>query len=313
MGTAIMLTVYAEENAFAELVDETKSILSYAESLTSDGAVAQFNAAEYGEKVEIDETVYSILKAVKTEPVFDGFNPLAAPLVDLWGFSPRFKTGGESKPYDREKTENGGYPLPDKEYIDAFLTLSDIDGITLIEEESKYFCVKNIPSVTVRGIPYCAQMDLGGCLKGYCADKIAESCARLGIEYGYVSFGTSSISLLYNKSGEWTVALSDPDDREKSYYKFKLSSGNVSTSADYENYYVTDGVRYCHIIGKDGYPVHNARSVSVVGKSAMYCDMLSTALMTVNKEDLPERIAALKEKDYRVICRYGEETILTEN
>lgn len=313
MGTALNLVAYTDKDTFEELVAGTKEILSYAESLTAEnGTVTKFNKADFGEKIELDEIVYSILNTVKTDRLLDGYNPLVYPLVDLWGFSPRFRNDTSARlPYDREKTVEGGYPLPNEEYVTAFLKLTDLDGLVLVEENGKYYCVKNIPSVTVEEKTYKAQLDLGGCIKGYCSDRIKELYDSLGIKYGYATFGTSSITLLLNKTGEWTLSLTDPNAEEKTFYSLKLSSGNASTSGDYQNCYSFDGVNYCHIIGKDGYPVHNARSVTVIGQSALYCDMASTALMTVPLENLEERVSALKENSYSVVYCYGEETLTT--
>lgn len=307
MGTAINIVAYADEATFSTLIQESKKILDYADKLDEDGAVARFNSAGYGEKTELDETVYSILLTVKEDPLTDGYNPLVAPLTDLWGFSPRFDENYlPSKPYDRARNEDGSLPLPDEKYILAFNALTDMDGLVLSEENGKYYCVKNVPPVNIDGNEYVARLDVGGCIKGYCADRIKDLYLSLGIKYGYVSFGTSSICLLLNKTGDWTVSLTSPDDEKQTYCKLKLPSGCASTSGDYENSYFLNGKRYCHIIGKDGYPVNNVRCVTVTGESALYCDMLSTALMTASLEDIGKRAAKVKEKSYDVTYCYGD-------
>ncbi len=307
MGTTLNIVAYADDEAYNSLVAKVKEILAYADGLTADdGIVAAFNAAGYGEKVEIDETVYNILTTVKTDDALAGYNPLIYPLTDLWGFTPRFDDGYTvTEKYDRVRNEDGSFPLPDERYIEAFLKLTELDGLELSEEDGKYYCQKNIQPVTVDETEYGAKLDLGGCMKGYCLDEIEKVFDVLGIKYGYLSFGTSSITLLLNKNGSWELSLTSPEDNSKSYYKVKLPSGNASTSGDYEKYYELDGKRYCHIIGKDGYPVENARSVTVIGGSSLYNDMLSTALMTVKLDDLSEKVALVKEKGFDVVYCYG--------
>lgn len=307
MGTTLNIVAYAADEEYNSLVAKVKEILAYADGLTADdGIVSAFNAAGYGEKVEIDEVIYDILTTVKTDDALDGYNPLTYPLTDLWGFTPRFDDGYKvTEKYDRVRNEDGSLPLPDEKYIEAFLKLTDLDGLELSEEDGKYYCKKNIPPVTVDETEYGAKLDLGGCMKGYCLDEIEKVFDSLGIKYGYMTFGTSSITLLLNKNGSWELLLTSPEDNSKSYYKVKLPSGNASTSGDYERYYELDGKRYCHIIGKDGYPVENARSVTAIGGTSLYNDMLSTALMTVKVNELDERAALVKEKGIDVVYCYG--------
>lgn len=316
MGTTLNVVVYADDEEYSALIAKVKEILAYADGLTADdGIVTAFNAAGYCEKVEIDEAVYDILTTVKTDDALDGYNPLIYPLTDLWGFTPRFDVGYEvTEKYDRERNKDGSLPLPDERYIEAFLKLTDLDGLELSEEDGKYYCKKNILPVTVDETEYGAKLDLGGCMKGYCLDEIKNAIDALGIKYGYLSFGTSSVSLLLNKNGSWNLTLTSPEDTSKTYYKVKLPSGNASTSGDYEKYYELDGKRYCHIIGKDGYPVENARSVTVIGGSSLYDDMLSTALMTVKVDELNGRVALVREKGIDVVYCYGpdgENTVST--
>lgn len=309
MGTVLTISVYADDEQFEAFLSETREILTYAESLVAEGGpIADFNAAPYGENIKIDKTVYDILLWVKSDPLLSGYNPLVYPLADLWGFTPRFSSGDDSVvyPYDRQKNADGSIPLPDRKYIDAFLSLTDLDGLVLSQSDEGYFCAKQIAPVTVYGVEYGAKLDFGGCLKGYCLERMEQAFDDCGLTYGYLSFGTSSVCLKSNKNGQWTLSLTSPDDTDATYYSTRLQNKNASTSGDYEKYYCLDGKRYCHIIGKDGTPVNNARSVTVIGDSALYCDMLSTALMTVSTEDLDAKIAAVKSSGYEVVYCSGE-------
>ncbi len=310
MGTAVQIYLFADEATFSSAMEITEEVLNYADALHGeDGCITRFNEASFGETVELDKVVFDVLNAAKTEEILDGYNPLMAPLVDLWGFSPRFVNGEYEEAFDRKENPDGSIPLPDDKYIAAFLSLTDLNGLLLTERGDKFYCTKNIPSVIVDGVEYSAKLDVSGSIKGYCADLIASRCKDMGIKYGYVSFGRSSITLLDYKDGtkNWKVTLTDPNDTADTYYSFNIPNGSVSTSGDYEKYYITDGKRYCHIIGKDGYPVTNARAVTVIGGSSLYCDMLSTALMTAPIEELDERVSAVKALGYDVVYCHGEE------
>ena len=65
------------------------------------------------------------------------YDPTVYPLVDLWGFSPRFNrnTYQPTQPYDRAYVD-GKLPLPDPAYIEALTRLVGMETIVLTGDEA---------------------------------------------------------------------------------------------------------------------------------------------------------------------------------
>jgi thiamine biosynthesis lipoprotein len=82
-----------------------------------------------------------------------------------------------------------------------------------------------------------------------------------------------------------------------------VGDASLSTSGDYESYFVADGVRYHHILDpRTGWPARGLRSATVVSPDATLADALSTALVALG----PER--ALE-----VAARVGVEAVLVDD
>lgn len=86
----------------------------------------------------------------------------------------------------------------------------------------------------------------------------------------------------------WKVALTDPRDTEGDYLGAITLDANqfLSTSGDYEKYFIEDGIRYHHILDpKTGYPVQNGlTSVTIVCDQGYLADGLSTACFVLGMD-----------------------------
>jgi len=251
-----------------------------------------------GEKTQISElTAYVLGQALYYYEKTNGaYNPAVAQLVDLWGFSPRFKDvtiTAEGKPYDRQKIDGEYDALPDEKYVTAFVSLTDLSDFEIERKGEDYFITKTCPSVAVDGVEYTQALDLGGIAKGYVVDECVRILRENDYEYGYVNFGSSSLSLMYYydtdimEDGSWKVSVASPTNRQP-IIKFKTRGSDVgegiSTSGTYENCYFVDGKEYGHIIDpRTGRPTDNGTvSVTVSGGSAMGADALTTALCVMD-------------------------------
>lgn len=288
--------------------------LDAAASLERPGSdVRRFNDARGGESVRISPMTAEILTAAKEMYDFtDGaFNPAVANLVDLWGFSPRFRNGCDRKmPYDRPGREGGGFALPEGRYVEAFRALSDFAKVRLDQDaRTSYVLTKEAEDVTIDGVPYSLRIDLGGIAKGYAAEKAGAILRARGYEYGYVNIGLSSMKLLKRTVSDrgarsdcmWAVGISNPFDRSQDFLSVFGKDTGVSTSGTYDDHYFLNKREYSHIIdARTGEPTRSdVLSATVLGDNATYDDALSTALCVMGKDNAVDFMNA-KLKAYKV-------------
>ncbi len=280
----------AVEEAFAR-IDRSVSVSR------SDSEIYYFNRVlKPGESMEISADTYALLSEAlemyeRTEGAYD---PSVARLVDLWGFSPRFNDDDSAivEEYDREDYQNS---LPDERYIEAFRQLAAFEEVSFGEQENGgYYLTKPQRTAEVDNKIYDVWLDLGGIAKGYACDVAAEILKSYGFSYGYVSVGRSSMYVLQNaaaSNGAYDVYIRNPRAEESGQNgelmaKLQAKDCGLSTSGDYERYYVIHNRRYCHIISAEtGEPIETGVCTAfVTGGSAAECDALTTALCVMGKD-----------------------------
>lgn len=304
--TVSALFLYGDdESAFSEtwsLVKETLHEIEQTVSVSDpDSDVARFNALSCGEEIEISRITAEILTVAQDVYALSSglYDPTVYPLVDLWGFSPRFNmnTYAPVMPYDRAY-ENGKLPLPDMEHVRALLPLVGLDGVALREEDGRYYLKKNTPPVTIDGVTIEAQLDLGGIAKGYACDRVLSLLKERGYTMGHFVCGGSSMALLSRPDGDYTLTLKKPRaGKNKEAHYASLSAGNVtlSTSSDTSHSITRNSAIYCHIIDpRTGCPINppdengvqrGVASATLLCSSAAYGDALTTVLCILGEQD----------------------------
>ena len=126
------------------------------------------------------------------------------------------------------------------------------------------------------------RIDLGGIAKGYAVQRAAGLLRQLGIRHAEITAGGDT-RLLGDRHGRpWMVGIRDPRKEGRALVEIPLADEAISTSGDYERYFVENGVRYHHIlVPSTGMPAHGVRSASVIGPDATRTDALSTTLFVL--------------------------------
>lgn len=121
------------------------------------------------------------------------------------------------------------------------------------------------------------ELDFGGIVKEYAADRVAAFCWNSGIHHGLVNLGGDVRVIGPHPNGTpWRIGIQHPRAEGGTALKtIELASGAVATSGDYERCMTINGKKYGHILNpKTGWPVSHLATVTVV---ADYCVLAGSA------------------------------------
>jgi thiamine biosynthesis lipoprotein len=147
-------------------------------------------------------------------------------------------------------------------------------------------------SVTDEGVilPENTSIDLGAVGKGIACDRIKEYFdIKESVEGAVISVG-GSILVYGNKPdhSNWKVGITNPRGEEADVFGALTLDKEcyISTSGDYEKYFIEDGKRYHHILDpQTGYPSESGLiSVTIVSDQGVLSDGLSTACFVLGYE-----------------------------
>lgn len=226
-----------------------------------DSELSRFNQHQSSEPFQVSEQTATVVKeAIRLNSLTLGaLDVTVGPLVNLWGFGPEARR--DTVPTEQELAERKA-----KTGIEYLSVSGD-------------FLSKTLPNLYV---------DLSTIAKGWGVDVVADFIESQGIENYMVEVGGEMRLKGRNAQGiPWRIAIEKPSVQERSVQEI-IEPGDmaIATSGDYRNYFERDGMRYSHIINpQTGYPIDNkVVSVTVLDKSSMTADGLSTGLMVLGEE-----------------------------
>ena len=151
------------------------------------------------------------------------------------------------------------------------------------------------------------RIDLGGIAKGYAVDNAIQILKICGIRNALVSAGGDS-KILGDKNGRpWMMGIQHPRDKNKVVVSIPLSNTAISTSGDYERYFIEAGNRYHHIINPfTGKSAQKSWSVSVIGDEAIKTDALSTTLFILGAKKSLNLINNMENIEAIIIDSHGK-------
>lgn len=237
----------AIDAAYREL-DRLGQMLNF---YADDSEIANINKNAGVSPVRVSPETFEIIqKAVFASENTEGaFDATVGPLVKLWDFKKGI--------------------VPDKDDIEDLLDQVGYKNIVL-----------DASAQTVYLKEEGAQIDLGGILKGYAADKASLVLQKNGLSSGIVTVG-GEVRAFGNKPDgtPWIVGIQNPRQKgpnDEVIATIALSNRSISTSGDYIKFFEKDGVRYHHILNpKTGYPAEQCGSVTVIANDGVTADGFS--------------------------------------
>jgi thiamine biosynthesis lipoprotein len=145
-------------------------------------------------------------------------------------------------------------------------------------------------------------LGLGGIAKGYALDLAAGRLRARGVQSFLI--GASGQMMAGTAKGDmpWRIGIRDPRGTADDYFAYlEVTDVSISTSGDYERFFMLDGLRYHHILdprtGKPARPTNPLRSATVIAADAVLADALSTAFIILGTQralELSENIAGVE-------------------
>jgi thiamine biosynthesis lipoprotein len=261
MGTFVEFTLPKENN---KLIDDTVKEMQALEDILSiykkDSEINQINSLKKRELKKVSPEVYEVIeKSIYFSKLTDGaFDITVSPLLKLWDFE-----GGELK------------IAPNQEEINKALESVGWQNIILTPDEEIGFKKDNM------------SINLGGIAKGYIVDKGIAYLKEQSVKSALINAGGDVYCLGKKDDGQpWKIGIRHPKKNRGVMGTIEVANKAVTTSGDYEKFFILKGKRFSHIINPStGYPVEGSVvQATVVTESCTDADALATALMVMGKE-----------------------------
>ena len=298
MDTLMQLSAYGSnaKNAVDESEKKVQELNDRASPNIATSDVSKINNAAGKSYVKVHPEIIKMLVASqKYSKISNGvWDITVGPLVNLWGIG----TTNANKPSDVK--------------IKTKLPLVGYNKIHINERNNSVMLMQKGMAI-----------DLGGIAKGFAADEVLNIYKKYNIKNGLINLGSSSIYGI-GKNGKgnlWAVGIKHPRSDEADNYLgvIKITNQGISTSGDYQRFFIQNGKRYHHILNPyTGYPVDNGvMSVTVVvdgsvPNNGMLADILSLTVFGLGPEkginlinSIPKVSCIVTTTDFKVYTSSG--------
>jgi len=195
--------------------------------------------------------------------------------------------------YDFRKSQK-----PSQRQINDLAPSIDYQSI-MLSSESKVVSFKNKNT----------RIDLGGIAKGHAVDQCIKLLMAAGIKNAFVSAGGDSRVIGKKEGRLWYIGIRDPRDAKKLIVNMPLEEVSISTSGDYERFFIKDGIRYHHILDpQTGDSARASRSVTILAPTSTQADALSTSVFVLGPQKGMKLINSIPNVSAIIIDKIGNMT-----
>lgn len=259
--TEVLLTAVAGQvspaaldAAFAAVLAEFDRLDALLSEWRPDTPISRLNAAG-GRPVPVPAEALALLQiALDLAAVTQGgFDPTFATLAGLWRF-------------------DGTTPRPTAEQIAARLPAVGYRHLRL-----------DAAAGTAQLTDPATRIGLGAIAKGYAVDRARALLAERGVRDFCLKVGGELYCAGEKAPGQpWVVGVRHPRHADQILVGLAVRDAAFTTSGDYERYVDRGGVRDHHILDlRTGYPARGVQSVTVLARSPVEADALSTGVFVL--------------------------------
>ena len=264
MGSELRIAAWTGDESAAASIDAVFAEFERLERLMSvwrEGSdIRRLNAAAGRQPVPVSADVLAVLHDAHQISEWTGgkFDVTFGVLSDLWRFD-----------HDQDNR------LPDMTEVRRRLPLIDYRSLQLDDAAGTAFL--RMPGMRVH---------LGGIGKGYAIDSGARILRAHGITDFMIQAGGDLYVAGLKDGHPWHLGIQDPrGSANHAFATIDLTNSTLSTSGDYERSFVENGRRYHHILDPaTGEPARGCRSVTILSRSAVLADGLSTGAFLLGPE-----------------------------
>lgn len=262
MGTLIKISVFdidkeKSNNAINESFKEIRKWDKVLSNYRDDSELSFVLKNAYKSPIKVSDDFFEAIdRTYYFSEITNGkFDITIAPLVKLWGF----------------KDKN--FIFPSKKQILDIKKKIGYKNIVL-DRKNKTVFIKN-KSTT---------LDFGASGKGLAIEKAKDILKKKDIKSAIIDSVSNQYYIGLNNGKPWKVAIKNPRNTSENLKYIEVVDSAVSTSGDYEQFFIYNDKRYSHIIDPiSGFPISDSIASTIIYKDSHDADILSTSVLLLDE------------------------------
>lgn len=265
MGTIYKIEIYSDNKskanqAFNQTFSEIRKCDLILSNYRTDSELTKVLDEAYSHPVKISDYFFEVTeRSLYFSKITDEmFDITIEPLVNLWGF------------------KNKDFHQPSDLQVQTIKNDIGYKNI-ILDKKNKTIFLKSSK----------IKLDFGGIGKGFAVGKAANILKKCGIKSGVIDAVSSQYYIgSPPKQKFWKVGIKNPRNPNKIIKYLYLKDMSLSTSGDYEQFFIKKGHRYSHTINpKTGYPIKEENiSSTIIYSDATDSDALSSSVRLLDEQ-----------------------------